>query len=133
MKLDRGIKMVQVPFEDAVLELRPLACGAIRRLGIASMDIVADGLGGFVDVLDRVRFNLLIGREAVLGWQGITVDNQPFPYSAGACDILMTRSAKFSGFIQRALMGFADGLERRTEARRKNSLLTSAPAAIIRV
>lgn len=55
-----------------------------------------------VTVEDDAEANKLLGRAAVKGWDKITTNGKPFPYSQLNCDLMMKKSYEFSAFVNDA-------------------------------
>ena len=58
--------------------------------------------GQFDEKLDTLMAARLIGREAVCGWRGFTLEGKDYPYSPEACDALTAGWGEFSAFVAEA-------------------------------
>lgn len=76
--------------------------------------------GQIEEVMDAVEFNRALGRLAVKGWKGITVNGADFPYSPENADVLMARSYAFSEFVNDTVIDIARFTAEAEAAAKKN-------------
>lgn len=125
---------VWVPFmEDAEVLVRHVTTTELvdinREATVASWDMKSSRS----ESLDAALAARLLGRAAVRGWRGITMDGEEFPYSTGNCDFLMSRWPEFSRFINSASTGLAALAAQERRHAEKKSSLTSGRASTTRV
>lgn len=82
---------------------------------------------------DSALAGRLLGRAAVRGWRGLSMQGQDYPYSPENCDFLITRWAEFSRFISEVSTSLRRLMEEERRASEKNSSLTSGPGSTSRV
>lgn len=72
------------------------------------------------EVVDNIKSGILLGRAAVLGWDGINVNGKPFPYSPENCDLLMTKSYDFIALVNDTVTDLQSFVKEEVKAARKN-------------
>ncbi len=116
---------VWVRFMDAEVLVRYVSLEELQRIGKKATRREWDGKHRPLETMDALEANRLLGRAAVRGWKGLTVDGAEFPFSPENRDLLMTRWSDFAKFVGDActdLQALAGEERRRLE---KNSVLTS--------
>ncbi len=74
-----------------------------------------------VTVEDDAEANRLLGRVAVKGWNNITANGKPFPYSELNCDLMMQKSYEFSAFVNDACTEMEKFRDEQNEETKKKS------------
>ncbi len=116
--------LVWMPFQDAEVLVRYISAeeveGILRRAKTMRWEKHRK-----VERLDLAEANRLLGRAAVRGWRGITMDGAEYPYSEEHCDFLMRRWLDFAEFVSTACTDLQALVAEEQKRRSKNSGLTS--------
>lgn len=123
--------MAWMPFMDAEVLVRYVDMRGLRAIQKAATKITFDRHQK-TETLDAVEANRLLGRAAVRGWRGITMDGLEYPYGPDNCDFLMTRWTEFGRFVNSACLDLQGLMEEEYKAREKNSSATSGQGSITR-
>lgn len=120
---------VWVPFMDAEVLIRYVPLEELRDIGRKASRATWEGArtpaNRPVETLDPSLANKLLGRAAVRGWSGITMNGEEFPYSPENCDFLMARWLDFSRFVNEACLDLRALQEEERKRLGKHSGLTS--------
>jgi hypothetical protein len=116
---------VWVPFQDAEVLVRYVSLDGLRNIAKKATRITWDRRHRKVEELDPGESNRLLGREAVRGWKGITMEGEEYPYTPENCDFLMQRWAEFSRFVNDVCVDLQGLMDAEREEKVKNSALTS--------
>jgi len=121
----------RVPFvPGTVVELGYVSPDEISKLSTKATVTSWDGKHRQVDRFDAAKFNRLLGRAAVKGWEGFTDKGVPYPYSPENCDFLMATWHDFARFVNDMAVDVQRLVEAKEEENAKNSELTSGQDAI---
>jgi len=119
--LNRTEYIVTVPFSDGVtVDIRHISREELRTLfGKATRQT-------FVNHQKREEFDpgqadLLLGRAAVVGWDGFTDGDKPFPCTPENTDKLMSSYTAFARFVNDTCIDLDALIMAEKEAERKNS------------
>jgi len=123
--LKRDDFQVWVPFMDAEVLIRYVSLDELREINKKATRVSWDRKHQKTEELDTVEANRLLGRAAVRGWKGITMNGEEFPYSEENCDFLMTRWLEFARFVNEVCIDIQALMDAEKERKAKNSLLTS--------
>lgn len=124
---------VWVPFMDAEVLLRYVPLEEVQRIHRKAVRRSWDGKHRLVENLDALEANRLLGRAAVRGWRGITLEGRDYPYSEEHCDFLMGRWLEFAKFVGDVCLDLQALQQEERRRREGNSGLTSGPDASSRV
>jgi hypothetical protein len=120
---------VWMPFADAEVLVRYISLEELREIGRKATRVTWEGPrtpgNRPVETLDSALANKLLGRAAVRGWRGITMEGEEFPYSPENCDFLMARWLEFVRFVNEASLDLRALQEEERERMGKASGLTS--------
>ena len=75
--------------------------------------------------LDGLKADILLGRAAVRGWEGFTMEGADYPYSPENCDELMKGWSEFARFVNSVCVDLVALQEEEAKQRAKNSSGTS--------
>jgi hypothetical protein len=114
-----------MPFMDAEVLIRHVPVEELQVIQRKATRVTWDGKHRKAETVDAAEANRLIGRSAVRGWKGITMDGEEFPYSGENCDFLMSRWLEFSRFVGEACLDLQGLVEAERREKEKNSALTS--------
>jgi hypothetical protein len=115
---------VWMPFMDAEVALRYLDIEELRKVQKQATKISWDRKGAKEEDLDSSELSRLLGRAAVRGWRGITMEGQPYAYTPEHCDFLMSRWLEFATFVADAALDLGKLVEAQERGKEKNSVLT---------
>jgi hypothetical protein len=90
---------VRVPFMDAEVEIRYITRDELDALHKKSKVRDWDRKHREVETLNDDKFNKALGRAAVRGWSGLTLNGEEFLYSEDNCDFLMLKWVEFAKFV----------------------------------
>ena len=90
---------VWVPFLDGRVLIRYVSREELLRLDREATEITWDRASQIRKERDPVRADILLGRAAVKGWEGLTIDGIPYVHTEENCDFLMTRWVEFARFV----------------------------------
>jgi hypothetical protein len=116
---------VWVPFLDAEVLVRYVPVEEIHRINRSATRVAWDRKNQKTETLDAVEANRLLGRAAVRGWRGITMDGEEVPYSVDNCDFLMDRWLEFFRFVGEVCLHLRSLVGAEKRGKEKNSVLTS--------
>lgn len=116
---------VWVPFMDAEVLIRYLSLEELQAISKKATRASWDRRHQKTETLDTIEANKLLGRAAVRGWKGITMNNVEFPHTEENCDFLMTRWFEFSKFVNNVSIDLQALMDAEREQKVKNSVLTS--------
>jgi len=85
--------------DDAELMIRFLSQEELQQIREKASKIVRDGKHGPRMAFDSIEGDVLLGRAAVRGWKGLTMNGEEFPYSPENCDLLMRKWTEFARFV----------------------------------
>jgi len=102
----------------------------ISRLSQKAMTISWDSSHRQVEKFDATKFNRLLGRASVKGWEGFTMKEKPYPYSPENCDFLMAKWHDFARFVNDMAVDVQRLVDAKEEDNAKNSGLTSGQEPI---
>jgi hypothetical protein len=121
--------LVWVPFMDAEVLVRYVPLEELRDIGSRATKRTWEGLrtpsNRPVETLDAALANKLLGRAAVRGWRGLSMNGEEFPYTPENCDFLMARWLEFSKFVNEACLDLQALQEQERKRVGKDSGLTS--------
>ncbi|MEJ2192650.1 MAG: hypothetical protein P8Y39_09970 [Nitrospirota bacterium] len=118
--------------QDAQVLLRYVPLEELEKLTREATEVHWDRRNRKVEKLNAREAARLLGRRAVRGWRGITLEGEAYPYSPEHCDFLMTRWLEFTKFVGEASLDLRGLVEAEAAERRKNSALTSGRAGTTR-
>jgi hypothetical protein len=117
---------VTVPFgEDASVLIRHVTREELLSIRKKATKTNWDRKHQREESFDPVEADVLLGRAAVRGWKGITMNDEDFPYTPENCDFLMRKWTEFARFVNDACVDLGGLVKAEREAREKNSWLTS--------
>lgn len=114
-----------IPFMDAEVLIRHVSMGELREIAKLATRTTWDRKHQKTEEMDAGESNRLLGRAAVHGWKGLTMNGQEYPYSPENCDFLMSKWLEFSRFVNDVCTDLQALVEGELEEIRKNSGLTS--------
>ena len=118
---------VWCPFgEDARVQIRHISRQELRKLYLKATTIEFVK-GAKVEKLDPAKADQLLGRSAVLDWEGFTDGGVEFPCTAENIDILMKGYNAFARFVNDMCVDLDALVEAEKEVERKNSGSMSSP------
>jgi hypothetical protein len=123
---------VWVPFMDAEVLLRYVSLEELEQVRRRATTLRWDRKGPRTESMDPLEANRLLGRAAVRGWRGITLEGEEHPYSEEHCDFLMTRWSEFARFVSEAALDLWRLAEEERAKRGNASGLTSGPGGTTR-
>jgi hypothetical protein len=123
---------VWVPFTDAEVLLRYVSLEELEKVRRKATASRWDRKGPKAESMDPLEANRLLGRAAVRGWRGITLEGEDYPYSEEHCDFLMTRWSEFAKFVSEAALDLRRLAEEERADRGNASGLTSGPGGTTR-
>lgn len=116
----------RVPFvTGTIVELGYVSPEEVSRLSKKATVISWDSKHRQFEQFDPARFNQLLGRAAVRGWEGFTLKGEPYPYSPENCDFLMAKWHDFARFVNDMAVDVQRLVDAKEEEDSKNSGLTS--------
>ncbi len=74
---------------------------------------------------DGLKADVLLGRAAVGGWEGFTMEDQDYPYSPENCDFLMKEWPEFARFVNNVCVDLQALQDEEAKQTAKNSSRTS--------
>ena len=74
---------------------------------------------------DALKADILLGRSAVRGWAGFTMEGADYPYSPDNCDELMKGWSEFARFVNSVCVDLQALHEEEAKQKTKNSWRTS--------
>jgi len=111
--------LISVPLaEDAEITLRYVSREELREITKKATKITWNRKHEPKEEFDPVQADLLLGRAAVRGWKGLTMEGEEFPYSPENCDLLMRKWTEFARFVSETCMD----LQRLQEEEKKRRL-----------
>jgi hypothetical protein len=119
--LKRDDFQVWVFFEDAEVLVRYVSLEELREISKKSTKVSWDRRSRKTEEPDSMEANRLLGRAAVRGWKGITMEGEEYPYNEENCDFLMTRWTEFIKFVNDVCVDLQALVEHEKEERKKNS------------
>ena len=90
---------VWIPFQDARVRIRHMRREDVREMTRTATVLEFDLNHQKQERFDGLKFDVLLGRAAVRGWEGFTVDGKDYPYSPEHCEELMRGWALFARFV----------------------------------
>jgi hypothetical protein len=111
---------VTVPFMDAEVTLRYVPLQELEAIGRKATRVTWDG-SKKDEHMDPLEANRLLGRAAVRGWRGLTMQGEEFPFTQDNCDLLMTRWTEFAKFVAKAALDLKALADEERRAHEKNS------------
>ena len=119
--------------DDAEVLIRYIGIEELRGIMKATSRRDWDRKHQPIEAVDTAAANRLLGRAAVRGWTGITMDGDDYPYTPENCDFLMSKWLEFSRFVNDICIDLQSLMEAEREAKTKNSSLTSGQDKTSRV
>jgi len=111
--------LITVPFiEDSEVVLRYVSAEELQQIAKKATTVTWDRKNEPKEELDPIQIQVLMGRAAVRGWKGLTMEGEEFPYSPENCDLLMRKWTEFARFVSETCMD----LQRLQEEERKRQL-----------
>ncbi len=130
---DEGFQVL-VPFHDAEVMVGYVGLDQLRsirqRATLRTWPTAGQRQGEPEESLDHAEAGRLLGRAAVRGWQGLTLEGEVYAYSPERCDLLMARWSEFARFVGEVSLDLAGLMERSMEQSKKKSMSTFAPEGI---
>jgi len=102
---------VWVPFLDGRVLIRYVSREELHRLDKEATEFSWERGLPIRKERDPAKADLLLGRIAVRGWHGFTLEGITFPYTIENCDFLMARWVEFARFVNETcvdLLALAD-------------------------
>jgi hypothetical protein len=100
--------VISIPFiEDSEVLIRYVSREELQEIKRNATKISWDRKNEPSEEFDSLRADLLLGRAAVRGWKGLTMNGEEFPYSPENCDLLMRKWTEFAKFVGEASMDIA--------------------------
>jgi hypothetical protein len=122
-----------VGFMDASVLMRHVGLAELEAVRSAALVRRYDpGGAGLTERMDATEAARLLGRAAVRGWRGLTLDGAEFAYTPGRCDALMTRWGAFARFVAEASADIGRMEAAIREDASKKPSLTSGPGSTSR-
>ncbi len=91
---------VEVPFmEDAFVTLRYVSREELLAVYRKARTVFIDQDRRKAEEYDPIQADVILGRAAVRGWRGITMEGRDYPYSPENCDFLMRKWHMFAKFV----------------------------------
>lgn len=112
---------VWVPFLDGRVLVRYVSREELLRLDGEATEIRWDRASHIRKERDPVRADILLGRAAVKGWEGFTIDGIPYLYTEENCDFLMTRWVDFARFVNESCIDLQALVDAEKAEAEKNS------------
>ena len=112
---------VWVPFLDGKVFVRYVSREELHRLDREATEFSWERGSPIRKERDPAKADILLGRAAVRGWQGFTLEGIAFPYTVENCDFLMARWVEFAKFVNEACVDLQVLADAEKEESEKNS------------
>lgn len=89
----------KLDFLDTKVLLGYISPDTLKRILKETTTVKYSRKHGKTEKINNEAFAVALGREAVKGWENITLKSEPFPYTPENCDILMAGWVEFSAFV----------------------------------
>ena len=124
--LKRQDFVVWVPFgSDASVLVRYVSRAELLEIRRKAAVVSWDGRHQKTEQFDAIKADVFLGRAAVRGWQGFTVEETEYPYSPENCDELMKGWTEFARFVNSVCVDLQAMQEEEGKQKIKNSSGTS--------
>jgi hypothetical protein len=116
---------VWVPFLDGRVLIRYVSREELVSLNKQATETTWDRKHQLHKENNPVRADILLGRIAVKGWEGFTMNGAPYPYTPENCDFLMTKWVDFARFVNETCIDLQALMDAEKAEAEKNSSATS--------